>query len=294
MPASSWCKTMPAKKATVFESIDANYASLSKTQRRIADFLRKNYDQAVFMTAGKLAEKLATSESTVVRFATAIGYNGYPHLQQNLRDSIKTILTTRQKIATQLEPESFEGSLRLSFLRDISDVRTTFEHLDMSMIHDIAHGIRQANHVYLLGMRSSKVLVDYLDFYLSFLHENVIPFHHGVADHFDQIINLEPGDVVIVVSFPRYAAITIDLAQIIQAQGNPIYAITDSPEAPINQYADKSIYATYSIDSFIDSHVAPMALINALITAVAYDNLEAADQKFKRLEEIWLKHGVYI
>ncbi len=285
---------MSANRQTVFEAIDANYSSLSKTHRRIADFFKKNYDQAVFMTAAKLADKLSTSESTVVRFATAIGFSGYPQMQQNLRESIKTILTTRQKIATQLEPETFEGSLHQSFNRDLNDVRSTLDHLDVSTIHEIASGIQQSKHVYLLGMRSSKILVDYLDFYLSFLHKNVVSFHHGVADHFDQIINLEPGDLVIVVSFPRYAAITLDLAKIIKAQGNPVYAITDSPEAPINEYADKSIFATYSIDSFIDSHVAPMTLINALITAVAYDNLAEADKKFQRLEEIWDRHHVYI
>lgn len=293
MPASNWYKPMAAKRDTVFEAIDANYSKLSKTHRKIADFLRKNYDQAVFMTAGKLADKLGTSESTVVRFAVAIGYSGYPQLQQNLRESIKTILTTRQKIATKLEPESFEGSLRSSFVRDSNDVRTTFESLDMQMVHDIAQGIQAAKHVYILGLRSSKVLADYLDFYLSFLHENVISFYHGVGDYYDQIINLEPGDVVVVISFPRYARLTVNLAKIIKEQGNSIYAITDSPEAPINEFADKSIYATYSIESFIDSHVAPMALINALITAIAYDNLDAAGDKFQRLEDIWDRHDVY-
>ena len=285
---------MAAKRDTVFEAIDANYARLSKTHRRIAEFLRKDYDQAVFMTASKLADRLGTSESTVVRFAVAIGYSGYPQLQQHLRESIRTILTTRQRIATKLEPESFEGSLRSSFVRDMNNVRTTFEGLDFSVIHEVAKSIQSAHRVYILGMRSSKVLADYLDFYLSFLHDNVVSFHHGAGDYYDEMVNMEPGDVVIAISFPRYARLTIDLAKIIRELGITIHAITDSPEAPINEYADKSIYATYSIESFIDSHVAPMALINALITAIAYDNLQGSAAKFQRLEDIWQTQGVYI
>lgn len=282
------------KKYTVFEAIDERYSRLSKTHRKIADFLRKHYDQAVFMTARKLAERLQTSESTVVRFAVSIGFDGYPELQQNLRDNIKTILTTKQKLTTKLEPMSFEGSLRTSFNRDISDIRATADALQAQDIHDMAQAIQDAKRVFILGQRSSKILVDYLNFYLSFLHSDVVSFHQNVGDFFDQVVGIEEGDVVVVISFPRYSSSTINMAEIIKKQGSKIYAITDSPEAPITSYAELSIYASYSIDSFIDSHVAPMALINALITAIAYDNLESATEKFQKLEEIWEEYSVYL
>lgn len=282
------------KTYTVFEAIDEKYPRLSKTHRKIADFLRKHYDQAVFMTARKLAERLQTSESTVVRFAVSIGFDGYPELQQNLRDNIKTILTTKQKLTTKLEPMSFEGSLRNSFNRDVSDIRSTSEALQFSDVHDMAKAIQEAKRVYILGQRSSKILVDYLHFYLSFLHTDVVSFHQNVGDFFDQVVGIEEGDVVVVISFPRYSSSTIHMAEILKKQGIKIYAITDSAQAPITNYAELSIFASYSIDSFIDSHVAPMALINALVTAIAYDNLESATEKFQKLEEIWEEYSVYL
>lgn len=282
------------KKYTVFEAIDEKYHRLSKTHRKIADFLRKHYDQAVFMTAKKLAERLQTSESTVVRFAVSVGFDGYPELQQNLRDNIKTILTTKQKLTTKLEPMSFEGSLRNSFNRDVSDIRATAEALQVADVHDMAKAIQDAKRVYILGQRSSKILVDYLNFYLSFLHTDIVSFHQNVGDFFDQVVGIEEGDVVVVISFPRYSSSTIKMAEIIKKQGIKLFAITDSPQAPITNYAELSIFASYSIDSFIDSHVAPMALINALVTAIAYDNLESATEKFQKLEEIWEEYNVYL
>lgn len=282
------------KQATVFESIKANYSHLSKTHKKIADFLTKHYDQAVFMTAKKLADRLLTSESTVVRFAFAIGFDGYPDLQENLRDNIKNILTTRQKLTTMMEPDSLEGNIKASFMRDINDIRTTFESLDIGALHQMAQAIIGAKRVFILGQRSSKVLVDYLSFYLSFLHGNVFSFHHEVGDTFDQIVSLREGDLVVVITFPRYARATLNYAEIIKGFGHRILAITDTQDSPITMIAETSIYATYSIDTFIDSHTAPMSLINALVTAIAYDSLEDASSMLEHLEKIWKEYNVYI
>ncbi|WP_459128835.1 MurR/RpiR family transcriptional regulator [Guggenheimella bovis] len=282
------------KQQTVFETIKANYKSLSKTHKRIADFLTNHYDQAVFMTAKKLAERIQTSESTVVRFAFSLGYDGYPDLQENLRDNLKNILTSKQKLATKMEPESFEGNIKASFSTDLNNIRTTFENLNVEDLHKMAKAIREAKRVYILGRRSSKVLVDYLSFYLSFVRNDVICFHHETGDTFDQIVNLTDGDVVIVISFPRYSKQTLHYAEIIKKAGHTIFAITDNYDSPITHFSDASIYATYSLDTFIDSHVAPMALINALVTAIAYDNIEEVTKKFEALEQIWTEYNVYI
>lgn len=293
MQESNWYGEIKPKKTNVFEVIESQYPSLSKSQKRIADYYLHNYDQAVFMTAKKLALKLSTSESTVVRFAVTIGYEGFPQLQEHLRDSIKNVMTTKQRLVTKKEPRSLTDNIRNSFVRDLQDIRSTLESVNFKNIEQIARKLMDARRVIVIGNRSSKIIADYLVYYLNFFHQDVQAAHHGVNEIFEQIHQLTTDDIVVIVSFPRYTKRTLEVADFVHASGIPIVAITDAPDAPVVQYASYELFASYSFDSFIDSHVSSMSMVNALITAIAYENLEEATQRLQGLEELWKKYGTY-
>ncbi len=293
MQESSWYGELKAKKSSVFDIIDDHYPALSKSQKKIADYYLHNYDQAVFMTARKLAQKLGTSESTVVRFAVSIGYKGFPQLQEHLRESIKNVMTTKQRLTTKKEPRSLADNIRNSFARDMADIKTTLDMLNVKNLEMIARKLMEARRVYVIGNRSSKIIADYLVYYLNFFHADVYAAHHGVNEIFEQLNHLTKGDIVVIVNFPRYTSRTLEVAEFVHRIGTPIIAITDAQDAPIVQYATYELFASYSFDSFIDSHAASMSLVNALITAIAYENYEEASQRLQKLEELWKQYGTY-
>lgn len=293
MRGSNWYGELKERKSSVFDAIESHYPTLSKSQKRIADYYMHNYDQAVFMTAKKLAQKLNTSESTVVRFAVSIGYDGFPHLQEHLRDSIKNVMTTKQRLTTKKEPRSLGDNIRNSFVRDLQDIKMTLDALNVKNVEMIARKIMQAKRVFVIGNRSSKIIADYLVYYLNFFHADVHASHHGVNEIFEQLHHLTKEDMVIIVSFPRYTKRTLEVAEFVHRMGTPIFAITDAQDAPVVKFASYELYASYSFDSFIDSHVAPMSLVNALITAIAYENFEDATQRLQKLEELWKQYGTY-
>ncbi len=282
------------KKSKIFENLNKNYKNLSKKHKIIADFVLNNYDKAAFMTAKQIGEEVGISESTVVRFAKKIGYNGFPEFQEELRDSIKRILTTKQKLYSKVDMSTFEDSIKSSFEYDINSIKKTVSNIDFDALKEVVDDVMSSNSVYILGLRSSKVLADYFSFYLNFFHENVRSVNHGVSDILDQLINLKEGDMLICISFPRYSNQILEYAKIIRERGVKLLALTDSVDSPIVEYSTHYLLADYSIDSFIDSHVSPMALINAIVMAIAQQNKDLVNNKFQNLEEIWLKHNVYL
>ncbi len=282
------------KKSKVFELLKSEYKFLSKKHKIIADFVLNNYDRAAFMTAKRIGDEINISESTVVRFAKKIGYRGFPEFQEELRDSIKRILTTKQKLYSKVDMSTFEDSVRSSFEYDINSIKKTMNKLDFAALKESVDSIMSSNSIYILGLRSSKVLADYFSFYLNFFHENVRSVNHGASDIIDQLINLKEGDMLICISFPRYSNQIIEYAKIIRSKGVKLLALTDSMDSPIIEYSTHSLIADYSIDSFIDSHVAPMALINAIVMGIAQQNKDLVNSKFQKLEDIWLKYNVYL
>ncbi|NLY37312.1 MAG: MurR/RpiR family transcriptional regulator [Tissierellia bacterium] len=282
------------RNPNTFEIITSNYEKLSKSHQRIADYILQHYDRAVYMTARKIASNLGISESTVVRFATSLGYDGYPSFQEHLRNSSKAVMTTRQKLTQELEPKSKDAALVQSFQRDMLDLKNTSEIVNYPAVKMAASKIVSSHRVFILGKRSSGVLVDYLAYYLNFFHDNVRVFESNVLDFFEQLIHIKKDDLVVMFSFPRYAKNTIEMAQFIKEQGAQIIAITDNVDAPIVEYSTHCLIASYSRESFIDSLVAPMALVNALITSIAYDNLELTENKLDTLETLWQEYDTYI
>ncbi|MCH4888847.1 MurR/RpiR family transcriptional regulator [Acidaminobacter sp. JC074] len=284
---------MSGEYKDLLNRIQSRFKKLSKGQKRIADYILNNYDKVAFMTAASLGQAVDVSESTVVRFANALGYGGYPKLQKALQESIKTKLTTVQRFEMSKELESNSDLYRKIMTQDIENIQRSLDDLDMDNLMNIADEIHKARRVYVLGLRSSAVLAQYLSFYLNFAIDrvNVIPV--GVLDPFDSVINLSEEDLLIVITFPRYSNQTLKLAKYVHEKNVPIISITDSVLSPVASMSKHTLTAKYDMMTFIDSLVAPMSVINSLILAVGMKNREFLDHKFKELEKIWEESHTY-
>lgn len=273
--------------------IQSKFNKLSKGQKRIADYILNNYDKVAFMTASSLGNSVEVSESTVVRFANALGYGGYPKLQKALQESIKTKLTTVQRFEMSKELDSNTDLYKKIMKHDVENIQKTIDDLDIENLRSIATDIHKAKKVYVLGMRSSSVLANYLGFYLNFAIERVQVIPSGALDVFDQVINLNEEDLLIAITFPRYSNQTMKLVNYAYGQKVPIISITDDVLSPVASISKKVLTAKYDMTTFIDSLVAPMSLINSLILAVGMENKESLDQKFESLEKIWKETHTY-
>lgn len=273
--------------------IQVRFKKLSKGQKRIADYILNNYDKVAFMTASTLGDAVEVSESTVVRFANALGYGGYPKLQKALQESIKTKLTTVQRFEMSKELDSNTDIYKKIMTQDVENIQRSIEEMDVENLRNIAEAIHQARKVYVLGLRSSSVLAQYLGFYLNFEVQNVQVIPSGALDAFDQVINLTKEDLLITITFPRYSNQTLRLAKYANEKKIPILSITDSILSPVASLSSHILTAKYDMTTFIDSLVAPMSVINALILAVGMKNREFLDEKFKVLEQIWEASHTY-
>jgi DNA-binding MurR/RpiR family transcriptional regulator len=273
--------------------IQVRFKKLSKGQKRIADYILNNYDKVAFMTASSLGDAVEVSESTVVRFANALGYGGYPKLQKALQESIKTKLTTVQRFEMSKELESNTDIYKKIMSQDVENIQRTVEDLDVDNLRNIADKVHRSRKIYVLGLRSSSVLAQYLGFYLNFEVENVRIIPSGALDAFDQVINLTKDDLLIAITFPRYSNQTIRLVNYAKEKGVPIISITDSVLSPVAPASEYILTAKYDMTTFIDSLVAPMSVINALILAVGMKNRVFLDGKFRELEKIWEESHTY-
>lgn len=273
--------------------IQQRFKKLSKGQKRIAEYILNNYDKVAFMTASTLGEAVDVSESTVVRFANALGYGGYPKLQRALQESIRTKLTTVQRFEMSKVLESNTDIYKKIMNQDVENIRRTSENLDVELLNDIANLIHGGRKIYVLGLRSSSVLAQYLGFYLNFEVENVHIIPSGALDAFDQIINIGKEDVLITITFPRYSNQTLKLTQYAYDQGVPIVAVTDGVMSPVASYSKHILMAKSDMTTFIDSLVAPMSVINALILAVGMIDRHILNKKFETLEALWKASETY-
>ncbi len=284
---------MTAKNNDLLYRIENNYSILSKGQKKIADYVLSNYDKVAFMTAFSLGEAVGVSESTVVRFANALDYEGYPQMQKSLQESIKTKLTTVQRFESSKNQVIEENYLRQIMSTDIENIRKTMEVMDEESIQDIVDTLHSARKVYILGLRSSSVLANYLGFYLNFILDSVTIVPSGANNIFDQLLNITDKDVLITFSFPRYSKTTYEVVDFAKSQGAKLIGITDSKTSPLVALSDYYITAKYNMTTFIDSLVAPMSLVNALIIAMSIREKDSVDNTFNKLEEIWKKYKIY-
>ena len=278
----------------LMSNIEQKYQGLSKGQKRIADYILQHYDKAAFMTAAKLGVLAQVSESTVVRFATELGYAGYPQLQRALQDMIRTKLTAVQRMEIASSRVDEDNILNAVLTSDMEKIKMTLDTIDRTVFQQSIEAILNAKQIYILGVRSSSALASFLGFYFNLIFENIRLVHTtSVSEMFEQLLRVQEGDVVLGISFPRYSRRTLQALKYAKDQKSTVISITDSYSSPLVEFSDYSLIARSDMASFVDSLVAPLSLINALIFAVGMRKKEDVSHAFEHLEEIWDEYNVY-
>lgn len=269
-------------------------SKFSKGQRIIAKYILNNYDKAAFMTAGKLGRIVGVSESTVVRFAAELGYDGYPSMRKALQEMIRNRLTSVQRIEVAKSMIDDTDLVKSVIGSDMQNLQATLDILEQDSFNKLVDAIVEAKNIYIVGMRTSTSLATFLGLYLNLLRDSVNVVHDTAASEiYEQIIRIGEGDLFIGISFPRYSSHTVEAMQFAKKMGAKTAAITDGAASPLNGIADVCLHAKSDMVSFLDSLVAPMSLINAIIVAVGIRNKERVSETFERLEKIWSEHDVY-
>ncbi len=266
---------------------------LSKGHRKIAQYIVEHYDKAVFMTASRLGESVGVSESTVVRFASAMGYEGYPQLQRSLQELVSHRLTANQRfeMSTEMEPSE---ALSVVLKTDMQNLRATMEQMDVAVFEDVVHRLLSAKSIYVMGLRSAAPLAQFMGYYLNYIFDNVHLVSSGATDVFEEISKLKENDVLVGISFPRYSSRTLEAMRFAKRCGAQVVAITDGPMSPLADIADATLTARTDMASFVDSLAAPLSLINALLVALGLHRKDALIEHFRQLESIWETYEVYL
>ncbi len=274
--------------------IQQNMATFSKGQKLIARYIMEHYDRVAFMTASRLGATVGVSESTVVRFATEIGYTGYPELQQAMQEMIRNKLTSVQRMEVTANRIGENDILDSVFTQDMDIIRRTMEETSHENFYAAADAISNARRVYIMGARSSLALATFISYYLKLLLENVILVQStSEAEIFEQMIRIDEGDVVIGISFPRYSKKAVKALNFARKSGAKVVAITDSTLSPLAEPADYLLLARSDIASIVDSLCAPLSLINALIVTISMKRKKDAEETFTKLEHLWDEYNVY-
>lgn len=274
--------------------IQSELPGFSKGQKQIARFILEHYDKAAFMTASRLSVTVGVSESTVVRFATELGYDGYPHLQRALQEMIRNKLTSVQRMEVAGDRMGGRDVLQTVLHADTDMIRVTLDEIDRDAFQGAVDALMGAKRIYILGVRSSSALASFLGFYFNLLFENVTLVHtNSVSEIFEQVLRVGPGDVLFGISFPRYSKRTLSAMKYARDRGARVIALTDSQLSPLARVADHVLLARSDMASFVDSLVAPLSVINALIVAVGMSRRDEIEQTFNKLERIWEEYDVY-
>lgn len=284
---------MQENKQDLMKLIQMKFPRMSKGQKLIAEYILKHYDKAAFMTASKLGITVGVSESTVVRFANELGFSGYPKLQKALQDLIKSKLTSVQRIEISSDYISEENVLKSVLKADMENIRATLEKINSSTFDDVVEAVYKAKRIYIVGFRSSQALANFLAFYLNLILDNVRLVSTEVSDIFEQLLRVGEGDVVIGIGFPRYSARTVEALSFAKSKGAEVVAVTDSLLSPLASNADYTLITQSNMASFVDSLVAPLSVINALVIAVGLREKDRISETFNNLEKIWEDYNVY-
>lgn len=281
-------------KKDILHTMQDNMPRFSKGQKRIAAYILSDYDKAAFMTASKLGGLAGVSESTVVRFAALLGFDGYPAMQKALQDMVRSKLTSIQRIRTSND-RLFSADVVASVLQmDMDKIRLAIEEVDRTAFSTVVDKLIAARHIYILGVRSSSFLAGYLHFYFHLIFENVtLVTSNSAGDILESILRIGPGDLLVGISFPRYSQSTVKGVQFAHDRGADVVAVTDSAVSPLYPLASAVLLARSDMISFVDSLVAPFSLLNALIVAAGHRKDADVSQIFNRLEGIWDEYGVF-
>jgi len=274
--------------------INGKLPKLSKGQRLIASYILEHYEKAAYMTAAKLGALVGVSESTVVRFASELGFAGYPELQHSLQELIRTKLTTLQRIEITNDRIGDADLLEKVLVSDVDNIKRTLDRVDRESFNRAVDAMINARTIYIIGMRSSSAIADFLFFYLNLIFPNVrLVRTTSGSEVFEQILRISRDDVIIGISFPRYSKRIINALEYAKSQSAHVIALTDSAVSPIAAHADDLLLAKSDMASFVDSLVAPLSIINALIVAIGKKKQGEVSATFEKLETIWDEYEVY-
>ncbi|MDO5022338.1 MAG: MurR/RpiR family transcriptional regulator [Eubacteriales bacterium] len=276
----------------IIEDLNRTNKRLSKGHKKIADFIRENYDKAAFMTASKLSDVVGVSESTVVRFAMALGYEGYPQMQQTLQEIMRHRLTSAQRFDMTLKMTQGE-TIQSVFSADIHNIKDAMLNIDPKVFNDVVEAISSAKSIYVLGLRSAAPLADFFAHYLYYIFDDVNVVMARSRAIYESMVRIKKGDCLIAISFPRYSTRTLESMRLARSKGAKVIGITDGALSPLHEESDLCLDASTRISSFVDSMAAPLALVNALLTEIGKRNEDALKKNLSDLEVLWQENKVY-
>ena len=269
-------------------------SQMSKGQKRLADYVSKNYDKAVFLTAAKLGEVVGVSESTVVRFATQLGYKGYPGFQKALEELVRNKLNSIQRMEVTYGRISQSEIIEAVLHSDIEKIKLTLEAIDQKAFDLAIDTLLNAKRVYVIGIRSCAPLASFLSFYLNLVCENVTAVNtNSSSEIFEQLIRINEEDVIVGISFPRYSMRTLKALEFASNRKAKVITLTDSVHSPMNLYSSCNLIARSDMASIVDSLVAPLSVINALVVALCMKKQREVVTTLETLEKIWGEYQVY-
>jgi DNA-binding MurR/RpiR family transcriptional regulator len=287
-------KEAAAMDKDILTVIEEAWPSFSKGQRSIARYILENYDKAAFMTASKLGQVVDVSESTVVRFAAELGYNGYPEMRRALQNLIRNRLTSVQRIQVAKDLLDSKDILTHVLSSDIEQIRLTLDEINREDFDTAVSKIVEARHIYILGIRSASAIVKFMGFYFNLMFSDVhVVTESTSSEIFEQIMRIGEGDVLIAMSFPRYSRRTIKAMRYARDMGAHVIGITDASTSPIAKVAHTPLFARSDMVSFVDTLVAPLSLVNAIIVAASARAQDDLVSNFDKLERMWDEYEVY-
>ncbi len=278
----------------ILRQISEAYDHLSRSHKKIADYILQNSEAVPMMSATQMAKTVSVSEATVVRFAVYFGFDGYPEFKRRLKDEISSTMTALDRIDMVMTTPgaSTSGMFHDILKSDIQSMRETLNVFDEQVFENAVDAIINSRKVIVVGFHTSSVLTQHLGHYLRLLRDGVIVIN-GLNDLYEQTIRADESDTVIALSFPRYSRTTYDVISVLKDKGTSVISLTDSPYAPIVQFSDYALIAKSNVNSFVDSLTAPLSMIDALIVAVGNRNLERTKKTFNELEKMYQKNDVY-
>lgn len=281
-------------KDDILTILEEKEPTFSKGQRRIAGYVTESYDKAAFMTASRLGKTVGVSESTVVRFAVELGFDGYPEMQKAMQEMVMNRLTTVQRIEVANDRIGNQDVLAKVLQADADKIRQTAESISREDFQTAVNAILNARCVYVLGVRSVAPLANFTGYYLKYMFDNVrIITMSGAGEMFENLVNITPEDVVLAFSFPRYSSATLKAAQYCRDIGATVIGITNSGLSPLAEKSDCVLTAKSDMVSLVDSLVAPLSVVNALLVALASAREKEVQRSLETLERVWEEYNIY-
>lgn len=285
---------MSGNTSELLNLIESQYDSFSKGQKALAKYILEDYDKAVFLTAAKLGEVVGVSESTVVRFAAHLGYKGYPGFQKALEEVVRNRLNSIQRMEVAYGRIAQSEIVETVLQADIEKIRLTMNHIDKAIFKEAIDTINKANRIFIVGIRSCAPLAQFLGYYLNLIKDNVVIVNtNSSSEIFEQLIRMNEEDVLIGISFPRYSMRTLKALEFASNRSAKVITLTDSIHSPMCLYSSCNLIAKSDMASIVDSLVAPLSLINALVVSLCMENQEEVIKTLEALEDIWDEYQVY-